>query len=250
MKKKILTLLMLFALTGCASNTAVNDPSQITIDIPFEVDTSNLGISSSNSVSGSDTYQIIEQEPTYNGEIVVTLNNNIPNLNKEDGLKEFENYSELDELGRVGVAYANISTKTMPAEGEERGEIGMIKPSGWNQGKYPDVIEDLYLYNRAHMVAWCLGSENANELNLMTGTRQFNLAMVDYEVLVANYCRNTGHHVLYKATPHFTGDNLLADGLELEALSVEDDEISFHVYIFNVQDGIEIDYRDGSNKAK
>lgn len=202
----------------------------------------DLGISENNSI-------IVSEPCVYSGNTVVELSGNVPDINKIDGKTEFETYSELDSLGRVGVAYANISTKTMPLEGEVRGEIGMMKPTGWKQNKY-DCIEDRYLYNRAHLIAWCLGSENDNALNLMTGTRQLNLAMVPYENKVANYCRRTGNHVLYRVTPDFEGDNLVASGVEIEALSVEDDEISFHIYVFNVQDGVEIDYSDGSNKEK
>lgn len=189
--------------------------------------------------------------PDYSGEAYVYINDNIPNFDEKDlNSNSYEYYSELDYLGRCGVARANIGIELMPDE--ERTSIGMIKPSGWNQKKY-DNINGKYLYNRCHLIGYQLTGENANERNLITCTRQTNIgAMLDFENMVASYIKNTGNHVLYRATPIFDGLNLLASGIQLEALSVEDNGagIKFNVYIYNVQDGISIDYSDGSSYLK
>ena len=185
----------------------------------------------------------------YNGEPYVTVNNNIPFFEEEDfQASAFENYSELDKWGRCGVAYACVSKKLMPTE--ERGEIGMIKPAGWHTVKYPGIIEDLYLYNRCHLIAWCLTGENANEKNLITGTRYMNIyGMLPFEEMVANYIDRTNNHVLYRVTPMYEGRNLIANGVLIEAASVEDkgEGISFCVYCYNVQPGIKINYSTGES---
>lgn len=159
----------------------------------------------------------------------------------------YEFYSELDSLGRCGYALALVGPETMPTE--ERGAIGHIKPSGWHTVKY-DCIPDRYLYNRCHLIAFCLTGENDNEKNLITGTRQMNLAMLPYETEVADYVDRTGHHVEYRVTPVFTGDNLICDGVKIEAHSVEDDAIDINVFIKNEQDGVIIDYATGESKAE
>ena len=189
--------------------------------------------------------------PAYSGENYVVLNDNKPEFTEEDYTSNtFENYSELDSLGRCGVAYANISKETMPTE--ERGSIGMIKPSGWHTVKY-DIVNGKYLYNRCHLIGYQLSGENANEKNLITCTRQMNTeGMLDFENEVDEYVENTGNHVLYRVTPVFEGDNLLASGVQMEAYSVEDngEGVSFNVYVYNVQDGIDIDYKTGDSKLK
>ncbi len=190
--------------------------------------------------------------PEYIGEAYVELNDNVPLFTDEEkeSTEAFESYSELDSLGRCGVAFANIGPELMPAE--ERGNIGDIRPSGWHTVKYPDLIEDNYLYNRSHLIAYSLAGENANEKNLITGTRFLNQeTMQIFELRVLDYVRNTGNHVLYRVTPVFEGDNLLASGVQMEAWSVEDDgeKICFNVYCYNVQPGIEIDYATGESKA-
>lgn len=188
--------------------------------------------------------------PDYTGEPYVVMNSNIPYFTEEDKTTQtFEKYSDLDYLGRCGVAFANVSKDTMPTE--ERGQIGMIKPSGWHTVKYPKIIEDLYLYNRCHLVAWCLSGENANEKNLITGTRYMNIeGMLPFEEKVARYIDETGNHVLYRVTPIYEENNLVASGVVMEGYSVEDKGagIQFCVYCFNVQPGIEIDYRNGESK--
>ena len=190
--------------------------------------------------------------PEYSGEAYIELNDNVPLFTDEekDSTEAFESYSNLDRLGRCGVAFANICPELMPAE--ERGSIGDIRPSGWHTVKYPDLIEDNYLYNRSHLIAYSLAGENANEKNLITGTRFLNQeTMQIFELRVLDYVRGTGNHVLYRVTPVFEGDNLLASGVQMEAWSVEDcgKRICFNVYCYNVQPGIEIDYATGESKV-
>ncbi|MGM9881233.1 MAG: DNA/RNA non-specific endonuclease [Bacilli bacterium] len=190
----------------------------------------------------------IENIPKYQGEDYVILNNNEPEFSKEDlNTTSFEKYSDLDSLGRCGVAYANISKELMPTE--ERSSIGMVKPSGWHTIKY-DIVDGKYLYNRCHLIGYQLTGENANEKNLITCTRHMNAnIMLEFENKVASYIKETNNHVLYRVTPLFEGDNLLATGVQLEALSVEDygKGIKFNVFIYNVQDGINIDYKNGES---
>lgn len=204
----------------------------------------NIPVFNENFVSyGLDTI------PEYNGKEYVVLNENKPNFKEEDSkLESFEKYSDLDSLGRCGVAFANISLDTMPTE--KRGSIGMIKPSGWHTVKY-DSVDGKYLYNRCHLIGYQLTGENANEKNLITCTRQMNTGkMLEYENQVANYVKKTKNHVLYRVTPIFKGNNLLASGVEMEAFSIEDKGkgISFHVYLYNVQDNITIDYSNGESR--
>ena len=186
----------------------------------------------------------------YSGNPFVEVNGNVPYFGKEECTTEsFEIYSELDSLGRCGVAYANIGKDLMPVE--ERGEIGMVKPSGWQTVKYPEVIDDLFLYNRCHLIGYQLSGENANVQNLITGTRYLNVeGMLPFENKVASYVRETGNHVLYRVTPVFEKDNLLAEGVLMEAYSVEDEGkcVAFCVFVYNVQPGIEIDYATGESK--
>ncbi len=198
-------------------------------------------------VEPASTYKI-ENIPQYSGEAYVTINENKPNFTDEDYTKDtFELYSDLDILNRAGVAFAKVSKETMPTE--ERGSIGMIKPTGWHTVKY-DIVSGKYLYNRCHLIGYQLTGENANEKNLITCTRQMNTgAMLDFENEVANYIDETNNHVLYRVTPIYVDNNLLASGVEIEASSVEDKcgEICFNVYIYNVQDGITIDYTNGDS---
>ena len=190
--------------------------------------------------------------PEYEGEPFVLINQNIPFFEKDDYTTEsLENYSELDELGRCGAAYANISKELMPTE--ERGQIGDVRPSGWHTVKYPELIEDRYLYNRCHLIGYQLSGENANEKNLITGTRYMNVeGMLPFENKVADYVRRSDNHVLYRVTPVFEGNNLVATGVLMEAYSVEDrgEGVCFCVFVHNVQPGIEIDYRTGESKEK
>lgn len=188
--------------------------------------------------------------PTYKGNLSVEINGNVPDLDKKDAENgTFIKLSELDDLGRCGRAYMCAGPETLPDE--ERGEIGHVKPSGWHTIKYPDVIPDLYLYNRSHLLMYALSGINDDERNLITGTRMLNAdenaGMLHYETMVLEYIKQTGNHVLYEVTPVFSGNNLLADGVKMQALSVEDNGISFCVFVYNVQEGIYIDYTTGES---
>ena len=196
----------------------------------------------------NNSYVSLDAIPAYDGKAYVAVNNNEPFFTDSDmTTTAFENYSDLDSLGRCGVAYANICKDIMPTE--ERGKIGMIKPSGWHTVKY-DVIKDRYLYNRCHLIGYQLAGENANSKNLITGTRYLNVeGMLPFENLVADYVNNTGNHVLYRVTPMFSGSNLVANGVLIEAKSVEDNGggILFNVYCYNVQPGVGINYENGDS---
>lgn len=187
--------------------------------------------------------------PNYSGNAYEVVNENIPYFTDEEITASiFEDYSPLDKLGRCGPAYACLGLETMPLE--ERGAIGMIKPSGWHTVRYDDLIEDRYLYNRCHLIAFMLSGENANELNLITGTRYMNVTgMLPFEKLVADYINETQNHVLYRVTPVFEGKNLVATGVLMEAISVEDfgTGVMYNVFVFNVQPGIEINYGTGES---
>ena len=189
--------------------------------------------------------------PEYSNANYVVLNNNEPNFTESDYTTDsFERYSELDSLGRAKVAYANIGVDLMPTE--ERGSIGQVKPSGWHLVKY-DIVNGKYLYNRCHLIGFQLTGENANEKNLITCTRQMNtVGMLEFENKVANYIKSTNNHVLYRVTPIYKDDNLLANGVVMEAYSVEDsgEGIKFNIFVYNVQDGIDIDYKTGDSKLK
>ena len=186
--------------------------------------------------------------PEYSGEPYVTIHDNVPFFSEEELTTDaFETYSELDDLGRCGTAYANICEEIMPTE--KRGKIGMIKPSGWHTVKYTG-IDGNYLYNRCHLIGYQLSAENANEKNLITGTRYLNVTgMLPFENMVADYVKETGNHVLYRVTPIYNQENLVADGVLMEAQSVENDDLAFCVYCYNVQPGIEIDYHTGDSKS-
>ncbi len=188
---------------------------------------------------------------SYAGSASVVVNNNVPEFAAEDIVaSSYEQYGALDSLGRCTSTIACVGLDLMPTE--ERGSIGMIKPTGWNQNKYPGIVdsEPPYLYNRCHLIGYQLTGENANERNLITGTRYLNVeGMLPYENSVANYVKSTGNHVMYRVTPIFSGNNLLCDGVQMEAYSVEDSGagVCFNVFCYNVQPGVKINYSDGSN---
>ena len=194
--------------------------------------------------------------PEYAESPYVEINNNVPYFSEQDYTTQaFEKYSEWDGLGRSGVAFANVCKETMPKANEERGDIGSIKNlSGWKQRRYDKLIKDKYLYNRCHLIGWQLSAENANKENLITGTRYLNTeGMLPFENQVAEYIdKNEKNHVLYRVTPIFKENNLLASGVQMEAWSVEDggQGVCFHVYCYNVQPGIEIDYATGESHVK
>ena len=186
--------------------------------------------------------------PAYSGDPWVEVNGNRPDFDTSqlDGCS-FETYAPLDALGRCGAAYACVGQDLMPTE--ERGPIGQVKPSGWQLAKY-DCVDGKYLYNRCHLIGYQLTGENANEQNLITGTRYLNVeGMLPFENQVADHVRRTGGHVLYRVTPDFQGTELVARGVWMEALSLEDGGagVCFSVYVYNVQPGITIDYATGES---
>lgn len=213
----------------------------------------NINIESNSDIKEHITSinEIITSEniPEYNNEPYVVINNNVPYFeNDEIDTFVFEEYSELDDLGRCGTAYANICKELMPTE--ERDQIGHIKPSGWQTIKY-DIVDGKYLYNRCHLIGFQLAGENDNEKNLITGTRYFNVeGMLPFENLVVDYVDETDNHVLYRVTPIYDNNNLVASGVLMEAYSVEDNGsgICFNVFVYNVQPGITINYADGDSK--
>lgn len=188
------------------------------------------------------------QLPAYDGSAYAVIAGNVPSLSDIGVERGYESYADLDSLGRCGEAMALVGAETMPAE--KRGSIGSVKPSGWRTVSYDDLVDGRYLYNRCHLIGYQLSGENANERNLITGTRYLNVeGMLPFEDEVAGYVRATGNHVLYRATPVFAGDELVARGVHLEALSIEDggEGVSFNVFCHNVQPGIEIDYATGDS---
>ena len=191
----------------------------------------------------------LDEIPEFSDLPYVFINENTPFFEESDYTVEpFENYSDLDVLGRCGVAYANICKELMPTE--KRGEIGSVKPTGWHTVRYDDLIEGKYLYNRCHLIGYQLAGENANEKNLITGTRYLNvIGMLPFENEVADYVQETENHVLYRVTPIFQGENLVASGVQMEGYSVEDngEGICFNVYVYNNQPGITIDYVTGES---
>ena len=197
----------------------------------------------------SDISFSMSMVPAYSGKAYVAINNNTPFFKESDITdKSYEFYSELDALGRCGECIAVIGTDIMPTE--DRGSIGNVKPSGWNQNKYAGLVDGNYLYNRCHLIGYQLTGENANTKNLITGTRYLNIeGMLPFENMVADYIKETNNHVLFRVTPIFEGNNLLASGVLMEAMSVEDkgEGILFCVYSYNMQPGIGINYYDGSN---
>ena len=223
MKKRLFAvgLLLIMVLSGCAP--AVSDMAEV--------------------VALSDV-------PEFSGEPYVVINDNEPSFPAEDFTSEgFEEYSPLDDLGRCGVAYANVGLETMPTE--ERGSISNVKPTGWQSVQY-DFVDGKSLYNRCHLIGFQLTGENANRQNLITGTRYMNVdGMLPFENMVADYVKETENHVLYRVTPIFEGNNLVASGVQMEAQSVEDkgEGVCFNVYVYNNQPGVTIDYATGDSWA-
>ena len=188
--------------------------------------------------------------PAYSGKAYISVNGNVPYFTAAElTTTSFETYSDLDTLGRCGVTYACIGQDLMPTK--ERGSIGMVKPTGWHTVRYDDLVDGKYLYNRCHLIGYQLTGENANTKNLITGTRYLNIeGMLPFENMVADYVKENGNHVMYRVTPIFEGDNLLANGVLMEGYSVEDKGagVSYCVFAYNVQPGIEIDYATGESK--
>ena len=195
--------------------------------------------------------QSVQDVPAFSGEPYVVINNNEPEFSQEDLVDtSYEYYSALDMQGRCGYAMACIGQDLMPTEARE--SISSVKPSGWVQNQY-DFVDGKSLYNRCHLIGFQLTGENANERNLITGTRYCNVeGMLPFENMIADYVKETGNHVLYRVTPVYDGDDLVAKGVQMEARSVEDDGagICFHVYVYNSQPGVIIDYATGENRAE
>ena len=195
----------------------------------------------------AETYSM-ENIPLYDGTPYVVLNDNQPSFTAEDMTDvSYEFYSDLDELGRCGVTEACIGRDLMPTE--KRGDISSVKPTGWVQNQY-DFVDGKSLWNRCHLIGFQLAGENANECNLITGTRYLNVeGMLPFENLGADYVKETDNHVLYRVIPAFQGTELVARGVQMEAYSVEDsgDGVCFNVFCYNVQPGVEIDYATGDN---
>lgn len=246
-------------LTGCSANPDASSTNQADYAQPqpsaqFEqfgdAETASVVDEADKAAEAeAETSATLESIPAYDGAPYVEINNNLPEFSEQDKSRAtFEEYSSLDALGRCGVAFALVGEETMPTE--ERGSIGEVKPSGWHTVRYNGLVDGNYLYNRCHLLGYQLTGENANDENLITGTRYLNTeGMLPFENDIADYVDRTGNHVLYRVTPLFDGTNLVASGVEMEAYSVEDNGqgISFNVYCYNVQPGITIDYRTGNS---
>lgn len=242
----VLALLFFILISGCGDNNSTsNNESLVNGNIIYNDDSSEAVNKDKTGVEVN-----LNNISEYNGSPYISLNANMPYFTDEEKLitELFENYSNLDSLGRCGVAFANICKEIMPTE--ERGTIGQVRPSGWHTVKYNGVVDGNYLYNRCHLIGYQLAGENANELNLITGTRYLNMiGMLEFENTVSAYVEETNNHVLYRVTPIFEDDNLVAKGVEMEAWSVEDKGVGicFNVFCYNVQPGIEIDYATGES---
>ncbi len=244
-------LIALFAIGGYYfTNIYPNDFTEAISDVSQNITStisSNLNNITNHNQNNSTN---IDNIPDYSDSPFIVLNNNIPEFTENDETDvAFESYSNLDYLERCGVAFANLGIETMPTE--ERTSISHIKPSGWQSVKYDtDIVDGGYLYNRCHLIGFQLSSENANDKNLITGTRYFNVdGMLPFENDVAEYIEETKNHVLYRVTPFYEGNNLVANGVQIEAKSMEDDGtgIQFNIYIYNVQPGVSINYNDGTS---
>lgn len=249
-RKSLLALLLGLSLTACGTSRdkIINTEFTRTTEAESQV---SQPVSETLSETTSFDYSMV---PEYTGSASVAINNNVPFFNADEkaaGTSSFETYSELDDLRRCGTAYTCIGKDIMPTE--ERGQIGMVKPTGWHTVKY-DCVDGKYLYNRCHLIAYCLAGENANEKNLITGTRYLNIeGMLPYETLTAKYMdNNPDNHVLYRVTPVFIGNELVARGVLMEGYSVEDNGagVNFCVFCYNAQPDVEINYTDGESSQK
>lgn len=238
----LLAALFLTLLSGCSSFYTSEAGPTIYSDVSIQEAAEAIPDESS-----LDSFDL-DEIPEYSGEAYVEVNDNIPFFQESElSTVSFEAYSQLDELGRCGTTCANVGPDTMPTE--ERGRIGQVKPIGWRTVKY-DFVDGNYLYNRCHLIGYQLTAENANEENLITGTRYMNVeGMLPFENEIAEYVRETDNQVLYRSTPIFEEDNLIADGVLMEAMSVEDqgESVCFNVYAYNVQPGVSIDYETGDS---
>lgn len=250
--KRFSCLLLVFCLvlTGCKDLFTYSE--NIT-PVPNSANISSVSASTDN--TNSLTFSLYGYDlviPDYVDCPYYEVNGNKPLFKSEEIMSDYyESYSGLDDLGRCQVAMACLSRDTMPLPYEKREDIGSVKPAGWQTAKYPELINGLYLYNRCHLIGWQLSAENANPMNLTTGTRYLNVdGMLPFENKVDAYIEKTDHHVMYRVTPIFVGDELVCRGILMEAQSVEDNDCVFCVYCYNIQPGIEIDYATGNSWVK
>ena len=243
----ILALLFAVLLVSCGNSNSKTPDNSAASSI---VSTDSLTIGSGDSSSlPDDFYKTVADAPEFDGETpFVAINGNVPTFADEQLVTEsYEFYSELDELGRCGMTVAVVGFDIMPTE--DRGNIGQVKPTGWQTVKY-DIVDGKYLYNRCHLIGYQLTGENANKQNLITGTRYLNIeGMLPFENMVADYVKETKNHVIYRVTPIFDGDDLLCRGVQMEGYSVEDkgEGILFNVFAYNAQPGILINYATGES---
>lgn len=267
----LLVLCLLFSLTACGTEvpadvgdagSSLSTTTTAADNVSGDDAASDAGDGSSSSATTTTTTTkkpttttkkpavSLDSIPAYSGKAYVAINNNQPSFSAAElTTRSYESYAALDSLGRCGVTVASVGQDLMPTE--ERGSIGQVKPSGWHTVKY-DNVDGKYLYNRCHLIGFQLTGENANTRNLITGTRYLNIeGMLPFENMVADYVKETGNHVAYRVTPIFSGNNLVASGVQMEGYSVEDngEGICFNVYCYNVQPGITINYADGSSYA-
>lgn len=259
MKRFLIPLLLIvsLALAGCScTGSDSNNTSQKLNTSEYANNTTKPAETNATkpNAAGSEKKNIIDLSsiPPYTGSPYVNINGNEPFFREEErgNTEAFETYSNLDYLGRCGVAYANICKDLMPTE--KRDEIGQVRPSGWHTVNYHDLVDGNYLYNRCHLIGYQLAGENANEKNLITGTRSLNVeGMLPFENKVDDYVERTNNHVLYRVTPIFDGNNLVASGVLMEAYSVEDSGkgVMFCIYCYNVQPGIDINYANGESQV-
>ena len=239
----ILALVTAFSIVGC-----VAEPTESSWPTPLAEQTQSIALGGAQTGALQDG-SAVEVEEFQADTPWIVLNGNIPEFTEADLTTEaFEIYSELDSLGRCGVAYANVGQELMPTE--DRESISEVKPSGWINKDYGDLVDGGYLYNRCHLIGFQLTGENANERNLITGTRYMNIeGMLPFENMVADYVDETGNHVLYRVTPIYGGDDLVAAGVQMEGYSVEDngEGICYNIFAYNAQPGIAIDYATGDS---
>lgn len=241
-------LALCLALSGCADGESEEGKPAQEETVSSGTSGQEVGETKQEEADTAEPFNI-EDIPAYSGAPYIPVNNNVPGFTAKDlTAASFETYSDLDSLGRCGEAYASVGRELMPRE--KRGSISKVKPSGWHSVEY-DSVEGKSLYNRCHLIGYQLTAENANEKNLITGTRYLNTeGMLPFENMAADYVKETGNHVLYRVTPVFEGKNLVASGVQIEGMSVEDegDEILFNVYCYNVQPGISINYANGDSR--
>lgn len=234
-------LLILSILSGCGVSEVVPEGNTQTGTVQTPTTTPNTNLGSEKELLASN----------YEGEPFMHINDGVPYFTDEEKsqTKVFEKYSDLDKLGRCGVASACLGKELMPTE--DRESLSSVTPSGWKNKQYDSkLVDGGWIYNRAHIIGFQLAGEQANEKNLITGTRYFNVdGMLTFENMVADYIKETNNKVLYRVTPIYSGNNLVAEGVLMEGWSIEDngDGICFNVFVFNVQPGIEINYATGDN---